>query len=158
MPVDRSYIASFAYDPASLALFQALTQLANFSDALEAAAGVRVGAGGGPSAAPAPAPASWTIAAAQGHFLVAITNPASAGSTPLQHEIQSAASTLFDANSAVSDYVLGLGQTTVDIINPNLTLYWRLRSRTPGSAWNSWLLYANASGVAALNAGALRTS
>ncbi len=158
MPVDRSYIAQFAYDPANNALFQALTQLANFSDALEQAAGVRVGAGGGTAAAPAPAAASWTIAAAQGHFLIAIANPAAAGTTPLQHEIQSAASTLFDANSSVNDYVLGLGQATVDIIDPNTTLFWRLRSRTPGSVWNSWRLYADAGGVAALNAGALRTS
>jgi hypothetical protein len=158
MPVDRSYIAQFAYSPADVNLFQALTQLANFSDALEQAAGVRIGSSGASAGAPAPGMASWTITAAEGHFQIMIANPVSLGATLLQHEIQSAASTLFDAHSGVSDYVLGLGQTTADIVSPNQPLYWRLRSRTPGSAWNSWRIYAGATGVASLNAGALRTS
>ncbi|HVA64313.1 MAG TPA: hypothetical protein VNF74_11360 [Terriglobales bacterium] len=155
MPVDRSYIAPYAATDSQA--YQALTALANFSDALEKAAGVRVG-GTAAAQAPAPAQASWIIAAATGHYTIQITNPAAAGSVAVQHQVRSATNQQFDANSAVSTFTLGLGQTTLDVVDPNLAKYWQIRSRYQGSAWNNWLTYANASGVVALNAGVLRTS
>ena len=155
MPVDRSYIAQFAYDPAQTDLYQALTQLANFSDTLEQKAGIRVSATG--STAPAPAASQWAIAAAAGHYLIQITPPAAA-TAPVQHQLRSALDQNFDANSSVFTYTLGLGENTLDLVDPNETRYWQMRSRYQGSGWNNWLSYATAAGVVALNAGALRTS
>ncbi|HUX66399.1 MAG TPA: hypothetical protein VMV31_02805 [Terriglobales bacterium] len=154
MPVDRSYIAPYAATDSQA--YQALTALANFSDALEKAAGVRVGSAA--AQAPAPPQASWTIAASQGHYMLQIVNPTSSGSASIQHQVRSATDQNFNANSAVSTFTLGLGQTTLDVVDPNLSKYWQLRSRLQGSAWNNWLTYANAGGVVALNAGVLRTS
>lgn len=159
MPVDRAYITPYAITDSDL--YQALTQLANFSDALESAAGIQVGPGRTSSSAPAPAAASWQIEAANGHYLIQIVNPVPAGNglqAALQSQVASATSLAFDANSATTTYTLGIGQTTLDVIDPNVAKYWRLRSRYAGSGWNAWLTYANASGVAALNAGALKTS
>ncbi|MGH9482514.1 MAG: hypothetical protein ACRD1L_10545 [Terriglobales bacterium] len=157
MPVDRAYITPYATSDSDL--YQALAGLASFSDGLEQAAGVRGGRAGSAAQTQAAAPpaASWAITASQGHYLIEITNPASA-TAPLQHQLQSASNTNFDTNSATTTVTLGLGQTSLDVINPNVSLYWRIRSRFQGSTWNTWLLYANAAGVVALNAGVLRTS
>lgn len=160
MPVSRGYIAAFAADPDSDDLFQALTDLANFSDALEQASGQPVNAGTG-ATTPAPATASWTITAANGHFLVQITNPTPSGNAvqgPIQHQIASAVDQNWDANSQMTTYTLGVGEVTRDLVDPGVTKYWRLRSRYPGSAWNSWLTYSTTAGVVALSPGALKTS
>lgn len=157
MPVSRAYITPYATSDSNL--YQALVALANFSDGLETATGVRVGQAGSTAQTQAPAPpqASWTITAAQGHYQISIANPASV-TAPVQHQLQSASSTNFDADSSTTTFTLGLAQTTLDVVDPNLALYWRLRSRTSGGAWNNWLTYSGTSGVVALNAGALRTS
>lgn len=159
MPVDRSYIQPLATDPdpGQRNLYQALTALANFGDTLEKAAGIRATGGSGAGQAGAPAAAAAAITAAQGHYVVQMTNPASAPA-PVQHQLQAATSLHFDADSATNTYTLGLGQLSLDLVDPNETRYWRWRSRYQGSGWNAWRTYATASGVVALNAGALRTS
>lgn len=156
MPVNRAYINGFATSNA--ALYQALTALANQADALERTAGVTLGTPGGSQAATAaPAAAQWTITASQGHYVVQITNPAAA-TAAIQHQIRSALDENFNANSTMATFTLGLGEGTRDIVDPNETRYWQLRSRYQGSNWNSWRSYATTAGVVALNAGALRTS
>ncbi|MGH9413014.1 MAG: hypothetical protein ACRD0Y_04665 [Terriglobales bacterium] len=156
MPVNRAYINGFLIS--SPALFQALSALANQSDALEQAAGVVLGTSGGSTAsAPVPAAAQWVISASEGHFLIQITK-SSAARAPIQHQLRSALDQSFNANSSLMICTLGFGETTRDIIDPNETRYWQLRSRYQGSGWNSWSTYATSYGVVALNAGALRTS
>ncbi|MGH8115525.1 MAG: hypothetical protein ACREPS_10810, partial [Rhodanobacteraceae bacterium] len=105
----------------------------------------------------APSTAQWTIAVSQGHYVVQITNPASAAA-PVQHQIRSSLDQNFNANSSMVTFTLGLGEATRDIVDPNESRYWQIRSRFQGSNWNSWASYATAYGVVALNAGALRTS
>jgi hypothetical protein len=163
MPVDRSYIMQFAYDPAQVNLFQALSSLANFSDGLEQAAGVTVGASSTSTQAqtPAPAQATWTIAAANGHYMISITNPTVSGQTTqplIQHTVRSALDQNFNANSSMNTYSLGFGQISIDVIDPNETRYWQIQSRYPGSNWNNWLTYSTSAGVVALNAGNLVTT
>ncbi len=156
MPVNRANFAPFAVSDSSQ--FQAFTDLANFADALERAAGVRIGANGA-SNTPAPAPATWTVSALNGHFVVQVTDqPSSATQPPVQHQIASSTSINFDNLAGITTYTLGLGETTRDIVDPGVTKYWRLQSRYPGSAWNGWRLYATSSGVAALSSGPLKTA
>ncbi|TAN23905.1 MAG: hypothetical protein EPN33_03560 [Acidobacteria bacterium] len=155
MPINRSYINGFAVS--NPLLFQALSTLANQSDALERATGVVLGAPSGGAAAPAPPPAHWLITANQGHFVIQITTPANA-TAPVQHQIRSALNQSFNLQASVNIYTLGYGECTRDIVDPNETRYWQLRSRYQGSSWNAWAAYATSYGVVALNAGALRTS
>lgn len=155
MPVDRSHINGFATGNSSL--YQALTALANHADALEKAVGVQVTGGKSSALLGAPPMASWTITAANGHFVVQITNPDSAAAA-IQHQIRASVSSAFDAASGVATYTLGLGETTRDVVDPNASKYWQIRSRYQGSSWTGWRTYATASGVVALNAGPLKTS
>lgn len=156
MPVNRSYINGFAVS--NPPLFQALSTLANQSDALERAAGVVLGGpAAGSAAAPAPPPAQWLITASEGHFVIQITPPAGA-TAPMQHQLRSALNQSFNLHASVNAYTLGLGECTRDIVDPNETRYWQIRSRYQGSDWNSWSAYATSYGVVALNAGDLRTS
>lgn len=159
MPVDRSYIQPLATDPdpGQRNLYQALTALANFGDTLEKAAGVSATGGSGAAQAAAPAQATAAITAAQGHYVVQMTNPQNAAAA-IQHQLQSAISQNFDANSATNTFTLGLGALSLDMVDPNENRYWRWRSRYQGSAWNPWRAYATAAGIVALNAGVLRTS
>ncbi len=160
MPVSRGYINSFAADPDDNDMFQAFTDVANFADALEQAIGQQVGAGQA-SSLPTPGSAGWTIAAANGHFMVQITNPAPAAGAsqpPIQHQVASAVDLNFNTNSAVTTYTLGLGELTRDIVDPGVTKYFRIRSRFPGSTWNNWMTYSTAAGVVALSPGVLKTS
>lgn len=156
MPVNRSYINGFAVS--NPPLFQALSTLANQSDALERATGVVLGAPAASStAAPAPPPAQWLITAAEGHFVIQITTPANATAT-VQHQLRSALNQSFNLQASVNIYTLGYGECTRDIVDPNETRYWQLRSRYQGSSWNAWAAYATSYGVVALNAGDLRTA
>lgn len=155
MPVSRAYIAPFAATNNSE--FQAFTALANFCDALEQAIGVRIGANGS-SSVPPPPPAQWTISAANGHYLVQITNPNGSSQAPIQHQIASSTDVNFDAQGSTTTYSLGVGETSRDIVDPGVTKYWRIQSRHPGSTWNGWRLYSTSTGVTALSSGALKTS
>lgn len=156
MPVNRSYINGFAVS--NPLLFQALSMLANQSDALERATGLVLGApSAGSTAAPAPPPAQWLITASEGHFVIQITTPAGA-SAPVQHQIRSALNQSFNLQASVNLYTLGCGECTRDLVDPNETRYWQIRSRYQGSDWNAWAAYATSYGVVALNAGDLRTS
>jgi hypothetical protein len=154
MPVDTSYITPLASDPSTVNLYQAFTTFAQFMNSLENAVGVNAGSKTSVQSAAAPKQASWKITAAgNGHFVIQITNPS--GTAPIQHQIASATDQSFDANSNSTMFTLGFGQTTLDIVDPHVTKYFRIQSRTAGSAWNSWLIYANASGVVSLASGAL---
>ena len=156
MPVSRGWINQLL--PADSVAWRATTDLANHADALEQSLGVEVLSGqqAGAALRPAPpAPSAWTIAAGSGHFAVALTPPNGAW---VQYELQSAKDTNFNANSSVSDYTLGLGATTLDVVDPGVTKFWRARWRTLGSSWSGWRNYASAGGVVALSSGALKTS
>ena len=156
MPVNRAYITPYATTDSNA--YQAFTVLANFADALEQAIGVRLGANG-PSNAPAPAPVGFGVSAGNGHFLIQIDDvAASAVQPPIQHQIASSTSADFADQGAITTYTLGLGETTRDIVDPGVTKFWRLRSRSAGSAWNAWQLYSTAAGVVALSSGTLATS
>ncbi|MHB8734376.1 MAG: hypothetical protein ACYC6M_03640 [Terriglobales bacterium] len=152
---------SFEYTrQADPALYRALNTLAQGMDALQAAQGVSLASGTPASgAAPAPPPAGWIVTAGNGHFNIQISNPAYSGLAPaLQHQVASAVNQNFDTNAATAVFTLGYGQTTLDVVDPGVTKYWRLRSRTLGSGWNAWQSYSTASGVTALASGALKTS
>jgi len=158
MPVSRAYINPIANrDPNQ---YQAFTDVANFVDALEQAAGVRVGgAASGTTSTPPPAAVSWTITAGNGHFLLQMDAPQeTAQQPPVQHQVASATSQAFDAAGAVTTFTCGFGETTRDVIDPGVTKYWRLRSRYAGSDWNAWRTYATSAGVVALSSGTLKTS
>ncbi|HEY7855887.1 MAG TPA: hypothetical protein VIC32_05540 [Terriglobales bacterium] len=166
MPVSRAYIAPFASSNGSNDgnQFQAFTDLANFVDALEAAIGIRLGSG---ARASAPAAASWTITAANGHFLIQISSPTGSGARPaaqptmqpmVQHQIASSTSQTFDPSAGATTYTLGMGETTRDIVDPGVTKYWRLQSRLAGSAWNGWRMYTTSAGVVPVATGALKIS
>lgn len=160
MPVSRAYIAPYAVTDSSL--YQALSDLANHADALEKALGVCVAASAtAPVAAAAapPAPVSWSVQAGNGHFLVQIADPAMPGvSAPLLHQLETSLDGNFDANGSVNRYTLGVGQITLDLVDPGVTKYFRLRSRQQGSNWNAWRTFSTKIGVTALASGALKTS
>jgi len=154
MPVNRAYISGYAVSDTQA--YQALTALADFSDRLEQSMGVLVGTGTA-ATLPAPPAAQLTIAASEGHYVVQITNPSSA-TAPVQHELRSSSDLNFNVNSSLATFTLGLGQTSLDVVDPNVPRYWQIRSRYQGSAWTGWRTYANSNGVQALNAGVLRTA
>ena len=152
---------SFEYArQADPALYRALNTLAQALDGLQTAQGISLAsAAAAAGAAPAPPAAGWTVTAGNGHFLVQIANPAYAGLAPaLQHQVASAVNQTFDGNAATTVLTLGYGQTSLDVVDPGVTKYWRLRSRTLGSGWNAWQTYSTASGVTALASGVLKTS
>lgn len=160
MPVSRGWINQLLQaDPVA---WRATTDLANHADALEQSLGVEVLSGqqAGAALRPAPpAPSAWTIAAGSGHFAVALTPPSGAPQSRwIQYELQSATDTNFNANSNVSTFTLGLGATTLDVVDPGVTKFWRARWRTLGSSWSGWRNYASAGGVVALSSGPLKTS
>ncbi len=109
--------------------------------------------------AKAPPPvASFTVNGVDGKFEIQITLPqdvqqptvtlyqASFGAdvnrlrAPMLHQIQSATSVLFDAASKVTTYG-PTPETSLSITNPNMTLFWRLRSSYDGVNWNTWQVY-----------------
>lgn len=158
MPVNRAFIEQFAYseDQNTIDLFQALTQLANFSDALESATGVNLSPSSSSQSAAAAAPASgtWSVTGASGQFTVQLT-PDPSVTAPVQYQIQSAVDQNFDANSSVQSFTLGFGQQTLTIVDPGSTKFFRMQCRTQGSGWSTWLMYADATGVTAVVAGSL---
>lgn len=62
---------------------------------------------------------------------------------PIVHQVQSATSVKFDANSATTTYDLG-GALTKEVQDPNQTKFWRLRSSFDGQAWNDWQTFISA--------------
>lgn len=156
MPVSRGWINQLL-QPNPVA-WRAATDLANHADAMEKSLGLAIVSGqqtNGAVLPPPPAPDSWTILAANGHFVATIAPPSGVW---VQYELQSATDRNFDANSNVSTYTLGLGAASLDVVDPGVTKFWRARWRSLGSSWSGWRDYATASGVSALSSGALKTS
>jgi len=123
-----------------------------------------------------PPPASFTVNGVDGKFEIQITLPqdvqqstvtlyqASFGSdmnrlrAPILHQIQSATSVLFDAASKVTTYG-PTPETSLSITNPNVTLFWRLRSSYDGVNWNAWQVFISPAvcGPIGVNSGLMRS-
>ena len=103
----------------------------------------------------APSPAQFYVVGVDGKFIISIANPqnilplspaiaqarASAGinatSAPILHNLQSCSTVNFDAAGGLTDY--GISPQLVQTYqNPNVTLFWRLRSSYDGKTWNQW--------------------
>jgi|SRR5579859_5458946 len=129
-----------------------------------------------PPAKTAPPPASFTVTGVDGKFEIQITLPqdvqpqtvtlyqASFGAdmnrvrAPILHQIQSATGVLFDAASKVTTYG-PTPETSLSITNPNVTLFWRLRSSYDGANWNDWQIFISAAvcGPVGVNSGLMRS-
>ena len=89
-----------------------------------------------PSSAPPPL-ASLMVSGANGIFTVAITNPTQSINKTLYHEL---------SYSTIASFVGGSGVTTLPVststhqtvAQPNLTVFWRLRSSYDQSNWNAY--------------------
>jgi hypothetical protein len=108
-----------------------------------------------------PPPSGLTVKGVDGKFEVQITLPqdtqpqtvtlyqASFGfdlnrrRAPIVHQIQSATGVLFDAASNVTTYG-PTPETSLEVTNPNVTLFWRLRSSYDGVNWNDWQIFSSA--------------
>ncbi|HEV2992119.1 MAG TPA: hypothetical protein VG759_27025 [Candidatus Angelobacter sp.] len=130
-----------------------------------------------PQAKAAPPPASFNVAGVDGKFEIQITLPqdvqpptvtlyqASLGTdmnrlrAPILHQIQSATSVLFDAASKVTTYG-PTPETSLSITNPNVTLFWRLRSSYDGVNWNGWQVFISATvcGPIGVSSGLMRSA
>lgn len=153
MPVDRQWIDGYAVDRPDL--YQALTSLADASDAMESAAGLSLGTQAQQAPVPA-APSQFAVTAANGHFVLTVSPPAPP--PMVQYEAQSAVDQNWGSGSQISDFLLGFGQGSLDVVDPGATKFWRLRWRAAGSAWSKWLTYSNSQGVVALSSGNLVTT
>lgn len=162
MAVSRIYIEKLrlSRDEHMQTVYQALSSIADGIDQVHSAIGIQPVPGSGSGTAhPAPAPVQFSVTAGNGHFIVTVTNPTVSGiQVPLQHELQSAKDTNFNANSSVTTYTLGVNQLSLDVVDPGVTKYWRIRSRYQGSGWNQWQFYSNSSGIVSLSSGTLKTS
>src|SRR5437016_2941813 len=129
-----------------------------------------------PQAKAAPPPAGFTVIGVDGKFEIQIALPqdvqaptvtlyrASFGAdmnrlrAPIVHQIQSATSVLFDAASKVTTYG-PTPETSLSITNPNVTLFWRLRSSYDGVNWNAWVVFISAAvcGPVGVSSGLMRS-
>lgn len=156
MPVNREWIEPYAAERPDL--YQALTSLADQSDAIEAAAGLLIPATGQAQAATPGPPQAFSVTAASGHFAVAITPPANTPPPLIQYQLQSGLDQNWNSASGVATYTLGFGAQTLDVVDPGVTKYWRARWRSVGSAWSGWQTYSGSQGVVALSSGNLATT
>src|SRR2546421_12354223 len=108
-----------------------------------------------PTNKPAPPAAGFQVNGVDGKFEIQITLPqdtppptvtlyrasfgadVNRGRAPMVHQIQSAANMLFDANGNVTTYG-PTPETSLSVTNPNVTLFWRLRSSYDAVHWNDW--------------------
>jgi hypothetical protein len=129
-----------------------------------------------PQAKAAPPAAALSVTGADGKFEIQITLPqdvqpptvtlyqASFGSdmnrlrAPILHQLQSATGVLFDAASKVTTYG-PTPETSLSITNPNVTLFWRLRSSYDGTNWNDWQIFSSAAvcGPVGVSSGLMRS-
>src|SRR2546421_4826081 len=115
-----------------------------------------------PEAKPAPPPAAFTVTGVDGKFEIQITLPQDTQPQTVTlyrarfgldfnrtralmvHQTQSATNMLFDASGNVTTYG-PTPETSLSITNPNVTLFWRLRSSYDEVNWNDWQIYSSAS-------------
>lgn len=116
----------------------------------------------GTASKPAPPAAGFVVTGVDGKFEIQITLPQDAqpqtvtlyrasfffdrnrARADLVHQIQSATNMLFDSSGNVTTY----GPTpdlSLSITNPNVTLFWRLRSSYDQLNWNDWQIFSSAS-------------
>src|SRR5437016_5242386 len=130
-----------------------------------------------PEAKHAPPPAAFTVTGVDGKFEIQITLPqdtqpqtvtlyrARCGQdfnrtrALIVHQLQSATNMLFDASGNVTTYG-PTPETSLSITNPNVTLFWRLRSSYDEVNWNDWQIYSSASacGPIGVSSGFLRST
>lgn len=123
-----------------------------------------------------PPPASFTVNGVDGKFEIQITLPQDVQQSTVTlfqasfssdvnrlralivHQIQSATSVLFDAASKVTTYG-PTPETSLSITNPNVTLFWRLRSSYDGVNWNAWQVFISPAvcGPIGVNSGLMRS-
>ena len=130
-----------------------------------------------PASKPAPPAAGFQVNGVDGKFEIQITLPQDAqlqtvtlyrasfgldrnrGRADMVHHIQSATNMLFDASGNVTTYG-PTPETSLSITNPNVTLFWRLRSSYDEVNWNDWQIYSSASacGPIGVSSGFLRST
>ena len=134
-----------------------------------------------PSAAtaskPAPPAAGFVVTGVDGSFEIQITLPQDAhpqtvtlyqrsllfdrnrARADMMHQIQSATNMLFDASGNVTSYG-PTPETSLSITNPNVTLFWRLRSSYDQLNWNDWQIFSSAAacGPIGVSSGFLRST
>src|SRR5437660_5620117 len=130
-----------------------------------------------PAGKPAPPAAGFTVTGVDGKFEIQITLPQDAqpptvtlyqrsflfdrnrARADIVHQIQSATNMLFDASGNVTSYG-PTPETSLSITNPNVTLFWRLRSSYDEVKWNDWQIFSSASacGPLGVSSGFLRST
>jgi len=130
-----------------------------------------------PTSKPAPPAAGFQVNGVDGKFEIQITLPQDAqpqtvtlyrasfgldmnrARADMVHQIQSATNMLFDASGNVITYG-PTPETSLSITNPNVTLFWRLRSSYDQVNWNDWQIYSSASacGPIGVSSGFLRST
>lgn len=116
----------------------------------------------GTASKPVPPAAGFVVTGVDGKFEIQITLPQDAqpqtvtlyrasfffdrnrARADLVHQIQSATNMLFDSSGNVTTYG-PTPETTLSITNPNVTLFWRLRSSYDQLNWNDWQIFSSAS-------------
>lgn len=100
MPVNRSWInALLAQGDAGVAAYNAVSNVADATDALERRMGAHTSARGQAATAPS-APEAWTITSGRGRYLHSITPPAGA---PVQYELQSSPTPDFNPQAQITN-------------------------------------------------------
>lgn len=130
-----------------------------------------------PLTAVGPPQAQFAVVGIDGKFIIQIQDPqiglpesanlasiyASAGLNPqfapILHNLQSSTTVNFDNSSSLADYGIS-AQVGYTFQNPNVTLFWRLRSSFNGKTWNKWQIYSSAltCGPVGVASGTLRTA
>ena len=130
-----------------------------------------------PEAKPAPPPAAFTVTGVDGKFEIQITLPQDTQPQTVTlyqarfgldfnrtralivHQLQSATNMLFDASGKVTTYG-PTPETSLSITQPNVTLFWRLRSSYDQVNWNDWQIYSSAAvcGPIGVNSGLMKSS
>jgi hypothetical protein len=108
----------------------------------------------------APPAAQFAVAGIDGKFIIQIQNPQNvlpqsanlvssyalavqnAQASPIVHNLQSCSTTDFDLAHSLTDYGIS-PQLGYAFQNPNVTLFWRLRSSFDGKTWNKWQIYSS---------------
>lgn len=131
----------------------------------------------GTASKPAPPAAGFVVNGVDGKFEIQITLPQDAqpqtvtlyqasfffdrnrARADLVHQIQSATNMLFDSSGNVTTYGPS-PDLSLSITNPNVTLFWRLRSSYDQLNWNDWQIFSSASacGPIGVSSGFLRST
>jgi len=152
-------------------------RLAIYDDQLGLIDGFLDDPSGAPASKPAPPVAGFTVTGIDGKFEIQITLPQDAqpptvtlyrrsflfdrnrARADIVHQMQSATNMLFDASGNVTTYG-PTPETSLSITNPNVTLFWRLRSSYDQLNWNDWQIFSSGSacGPIGVSSGFLRST